>query len=380
MARAETYTWLPLDHWARLLGYNLYHFNGITIDDCQLGTSCGNIWYQFPEQHDTVSREELALAIRRAEIMISGYVGFNLLPDWDEEELEPPHHYNTMVRSRVTSTGMPKSLQLSKRHLISAGQKLKQLYEEGVQITLIDRDGDGFKETAQMFVDLSEVNLQHVHLYYPNEDGSDEWEIRPIRVYEDRIEFPVYLIVIRNLIEQICPEPLDGKDEDIYLEEADIYLVYNDTDVQAILKYNQGVYPCPSPPNCTEVVTGNCVTINNKKLGYVVYNPRLLYEPDMVELKYFSGWQGKTHRPLVDIDEFWRGPIAYLAIGLLDKEPRNCCGGNESFLVSQWKEDTALSNKQRSYFTTPRQVENIFGLTTKGAWFALKQSDIRRLP
>ena len=289
MARASINTLLPLDSWAELLGYDRYHFNNIFVSDCKVGDNCGAFWHQTTEQSDYVSRESLAYAIMNAEIMISDYVGYNLLPSWDQEELSPEPYYNPRYKSNFTTQLTPKSLQVGKRHLIAAGIMAKEVIEEDVLITRVDKDGDGFAETVQVFIDLSLVNLQEVRVYYPLEEGSDEWEIRPLKVYTDRIEFPVWLIVKRQLIEEICPEPLDGKDTNIYLEEVDVYRVFNDTDVQARLIYHPSSIPCPVEP-CENVVSlGDCVYINDKKLGYVVYNPQFLNEPDKVDLQYYSG-------------------------------------------------------------------------------------------
>jgi hypothetical protein len=166
--------------------------------------------------------------------------------------------------------------------------------------------------------------------------------------------------------------------EEIYLKEVDIYRVYNDTDVQATLIYE----PSPScNPTCQETTIGNCVYVRDNELGEVVYNPRLLTEPDIVELYYYSGYTGSGIRPYTNLDTYWRYPVAYLAASLLDREPRNCCGGNESFLVSQWKEDVSKSDEKKkvSYFATQRQIENQFGISTKGAWYAYLRATAKKL-
>jgi hypothetical protein len=378
MARATTTTWLALDDWARIMGYNLYHFNGIEVDSCQVGESCTNIWYQSPEQHDTVSREELALAIQNAELIISSWVGYNLMPDWNKDKLPTRNHYDSLTRTPFTGSGRPKSIQVKRRHVLAAGVKRKEPVYLDVETVFVDKDGDGFRETVQVYADLSGYNTDEIRVFYPLEDGSEEWEIRPITVYSDRIEFPVYLAVHRQLIEQICPDPLEGRDEEIYLKEVDIYRVYNDTDVQATLIYE----PSPScNPTCQETTIGNCVYVRDNELGEVVYNPRLLTEPDIVELYYYSGYTGSGIRPYTNLDTYWRYPVAYLAASLLDREPRNCCGGNESFLVSQWKEDVSKSDEKKkvSYFATQRQIENQFGISTKGAWYAYLRATAKKL-
>ncbi|NIM48327.1 MAG: hypothetical protein GTO22_03560, partial [Gemmatimonadales bacterium] len=86
MARATTPTWIPLDRWAELLGISPIHFNGMYID---LGPSgdCGDTWYQNAwQQTDFVSREDVAVAIREAEMKIASELGYFMLPDWVIDE------------------------------------------------------------------------------------------------------------------------------------------------------------------------------------------------------------------------------------------------------------------------------------------------------
>lgn len=362
MARANIYTWLPLDDWAKRMGYNRYHFNGIVLPDCNAGVSCGNIWYQYPEQSGAVSREELAAAIRYAEDTLSRYVNYNLFPDWHSEILYPSNYYHLSYQTTRRVGGYPKTVQTSKRKFIAGGQRAKTLIGTDT-LTFFDRDNDGFNESARIALP-TDVDISEVRLYYPDKEAADEWEIRPFTTTSTHIIIPVWLLVKPELIEENCIEPLDGAG-DIYLTDVDVYRVYNDTSQTQV----RLIYP-PSCNECEETYTTSCLTAVDHRLGHVTYNPYNLTEPHKLEVFYCSGHQrGRT------LDPFWEAIIAILACAYLDKKPCNCCDGNECQYVSQWMDQLDKVEKGKpSFQTTIRILENEFGIANRGAWHALRQS------
>lgn len=381
MARANTYTWLPLDEWARIMGYNRWLFNGFAqwpSDD----RSCGAVWYQHPEQTDMATREEISEAISLAEDVISDYVGYNLLPRWDSIEVNPPRFRVPGYRSNVNVFNKPKSVRMPKAHVYALGQVTKTLIEAGATITRIDKDGDGFNETAQLTVaNLTDTDVNEVRVYYPGEDADDAWEIRPIKISGNNIEFPIWAIPLKRLIENLAPIEIDPALTTNYLETVDVYRVYNDTTTQVTLVY-QPDSAC-NETECTYATVGNCGYVQNRELGYVVYNPRLYEEPDEIWVNYYSGWRRNGIRPLVEIDSYWAKAIAYLSVGFLDKPLHDNCGGIESQLPSRWQERIDVRQQDgtsaRSVAITQFMAENPFGILTQGSWFAYQRATARRL-
>lgn len=362
MARANTYTWLPLDQWADLMGYNRYHFNGIVLPNCNRGVSCGNIWYQYPEQSGALSREEVAVAIRQAEDVLSRYVNYNLTPDWFSEILYPSNYYHLMYQTVRRVGGYPKTVQTSKRKFIAGGQQAKTLIEN-VALEFFDRDNDGFNESARIPIP-ADVVLSEVRLYYPDTNGADEWEIRPFTATTTHLIVPVWSLVQQPLIEENCIEPLDGE-TDIYLDTIDVYRVYNDTTTQVRLIY------APTCNECEETYTTSCLNASDHRLGHVTYNPTGLPEPQKLELFYYSGHPRLNNQ----LDPFWARLIAILACAYLDKKPCNCCDGNECQYVSQWMDQLdRVEEGKPSFQTSKRILENEFGIASRGAWFAMRQS------
>lgn len=401
MARANTYTWLPLDHWARIMGYNLWLFNGFSQFPCTVGSECHDVWYQYPEQFDTLSREELAIAIKSAESQIANMVNFNLLPDWSWDVVPTPRYKTPMYTNTTKVNGLAKSVQVKKRYVWAIGTRTKT-FVENAAILKVDLDGDGFAETGQITLSNA-INQNYVKLYYPGENGSDAWEIRPITFVSDTIiQFPLYLVPRPEFTLPTCMEPMDPED-DVYLETVDVYQVENSTaDIEL-------VFPPCACGGCSLTAMLGCGYVDDEELGYVAYNPstacldgwiydsgtgncgtydeenpagRCLPDASKVKIYYYSGWQDtNSEKPLIDLDPYWWHPISYLAASILPRKPRNCCGGTQSQLVTRWAADLTLRDDQeaRSYFATEFILNNPLGITTQGAYHAFQKARIKRI-
>ena len=82
MARADQYTWLPLERWRELLGICPFSFNQLVSEDGLVPSGdCGEVWFQHAYQNtDYTAREDVAEAIRGAERNIASEAGYHLLP------------------------------------------------------------------------------------------------------------------------------------------------------------------------------------------------------------------------------------------------------------------------------------------------------------
>lgn len=383
MARASTQTWLPLDEWARMMGVSLWHFNGIKFDEtCDVRqVPCSGIWYQHPWHGPRLSREDVAIAIREAEQTIATFVGYNLLPDYHREVVVPQPHHRPEFRTSYTPQGLPKSVQLSRGYVWEGGVRKKELLDT-VAIIRVDKDGDGLKETARITLNTS-VHFNELRFYYPGEEGVDAWEIRPVKFVSYNnpyvIEVPMYQLVKKIHIESLCHDDnaLQANDDSIYLTEVEVYRVYTDKTHQARLIYAPP-YGCLT--GCDETYKETCLTIEDHELGYVRYNPGYP-EPDRVEVFYQSGWIAPSgvQRPYVDMDPYWKTAVAYFAAGLLDKAVI-CCGGIQSDAASRWREELdRIHDRSPQFMSTARQIENPFGIPTRGSWYAYNKAKARRI-
>ena len=80
MARADTYTLIPLDTFAYIAQIHPGHFNTLAGGDIFPVTgSCSDVWWQYGWQaHDRVSRDDLAQAMRDVEKEVASVLGYSI--------------------------------------------------------------------------------------------------------------------------------------------------------------------------------------------------------------------------------------------------------------------------------------------------------------
>ncbi len=396
MARADTYTWLPLDQWAEIMGINPVSWNQLSSPMFQ-NNVCGEIFYQYSWQHsDRIGRDDIARAIREAELEMAGEAGFNLLPDWTAAERLPypqPHMPGAYSAWGTNPRGMFNSVELRKGHVISGGQRAKTLIRAGAAMVRSDVDGDTFQETVTVTVPVTITDTNEIRVYYPTKSGADPWEIRPITVAISggfaTIQFKVWQIVVASKMDRLDAAPLDADDAANYETTVDVYRVYNDPSVQvSFLWENSGPYSdcCGSCAACTLGSQVGCFHIRDARLGIVVPAPATwdaqeeefteqewatCRAPDQLLVAYYSGWRDwSVARPYVELSPYWKTAIAYFAASKLDRPVCGC--SNITGFVDKWRRDAAFSNQEEGGWTlTPEQASNKLG-TTMGALYAYR--------
>jgi hypothetical protein len=398
-------TWLPLARWAEWFGINPLHFNQLTSADYP-GDSCGDVWYQYAWMHsDQVSREDVARAIRSAELAIADQLRYHLIPDWIGAEKVPVPR---PVRRDVYGLGMlniraqQKSFELRRGHIIAGGYRVKQELSSGLPIVRSDEDGDGYDETCSVVFATSVTDPQQIHLYFPGKQADDHWEIRPLDSVSisggvATILFKSWLIPDPDLIMQ--GEAIDGDDATNYIATVDAYRLYNDPGTQATLIWEPvGGSLCgcgqASCTICTVASQAACMGMRDQETGFVTAFPAsysdgewtaqaLAFERDADRLLayYYSGWQDPhSDRPNVDMDPFWVEAVAKYSAGLLDRKVCSC--NNAETHIDELRRDIAAV-RQGIVFqsSTESQIGNPFG-TTVGAIFAWNRVNVpgRALP
>ena len=127
MAISSTKTLLSLDRYCTIMGINPVHFNGGGSVSLASGktlfpieNASNLVWPQFNWQnHDQVSRDELAVAILNAESEIKSYIGFSVAPDWEENV-----RYDMNNSFRPGYGSYSRNITLATRKYISGGRKL----------------------------------------------------------------------------------------------------------------------------------------------------------------------------------------------------------------------------------------------------------------
>src|SRR5574338_367899 len=122
MARCSTYTGLPLDTWAAILGFSPWEFNNCSFP-ARKSAQCQDVMYQFPWQKDHLSREEIGEAIAAAESMLAHELLYWPYPRYitGEVQLYPRPHQRQHYGYAGTPRGEWKSVQLNWHRVISGG-------------------------------------------------------------------------------------------------------------------------------------------------------------------------------------------------------------------------------------------------------------------
>ena len=393
MARAKTVTKLPLDSFAEILGINPIHFNGMYSDVTR--SDCGQPYFQFAYQDaHKIAREDLARAISTAERRIENYIGYNLIPDWNQElrrttRPASPELYGTALTPRLSR----KSISTSKGYLISGGQRATTLITAGVAVVRTDEDSDTYFETMTAAVTTAVADYE-IRAFYPGKSGAKEWEIRPIEVSSTggvaTIVFKSWQLVDPDLQSQLSPDAsgIDGDAAASYLTTIDVYRVYNDPQEQVQFMWENlpGSCDCGSSTcaTCAWSVQNGCLQVRDNRIGYVTYAPgtwdaasngflsaefSVGREPEKMRLWYYSGWEDLSlDCPRTEMDFYWAEAVAVYAVGLLDRAVCECT--NVSNYFDYWREDLARQGKDRAFQISASQADNVFG-STRGAIFAL---------
>lgn len=409
MARSgETFTWLPLETWRKALGICPFSFNQlVSASGLTPAGDCGEVWFQHTYQRtDRTSREDVAKAIRDAELAIREQVGYNLIPDWIEDERKPteksarPEVYN---QGSLNVRGQMKSIDTRWGHVISGGIRAQEIIERAAAVVISDIDGDGYSETCTVTAATTVTDANEIRVYYPGQNGDWRFEVKPITVTISG-GFATITFSRWQIVQYPDQERLDAADAanvidaDIaatYYTTVDVYREYNDPQTQASFLWENDPSSCSSGVAASFTTQSGALFVRDERLGIVGYVPgdwdaatqsfnptywTSCREPDQVRLYYYSGWRNKDPRHTrrsVDLDPYWEKAIIYYSICLLDRFTCDCT--NVERFVRYWREDLGRQGSEVAHQVSERDLDNPFG-TGRGAiyaWRRILQGDRR---
>lgn len=389
MARAKTITQIPLDRVAEVLGLDPLHFNSIVSARRPERFTCDDMWYQHDwQQNGRVSRETLAMVLRQAEDTVASYLGYYLLPKWivDEQIAIPkPFVQERYSPDSLTARGRYKTLKTKWGYVLYGGVRTKEFVARA-SIVYSDADGDGYKEVATVTLPTTITDPEEICLYYPGEDGADEWEIRPINVRIDAITsiatitFWRHQVARPELLEK-APAPdddvlnIDGDDDANFLTEVDVYRVWRDPSRQVVFKTEN--CRC-NTQTCGHYEQTGCLTVRNERLGLVALSPARwdaeqqtfiptcfcgCGEPDYALVSYRAGLRDLSEKqPTKQMTRQWEYALIHYALTLLDDEVCGCDNFNR--IISYNREDLASSGPDRNtHILSMRDLDCPLGTT-----------------
>lgn len=402
MARADTLTIIPLDRVAYHLQLDPYHFNGITSETRRIAIACDDTWYQHDWQASgKLSRESLSTALRQAEDTVVSYLRWYPIPQWVEEDVILPKYYKTEWSNTRNAVGQAKSVTTSYGFVREVGRKTSS-FIDNVATVFSDPDGDGFTDTVTITVATTVTDEDELRIYYPDKNGRDEWEIRPLTSISiaggvATITFPKYLIPLWNLVEQIpvtgdAHVLVDGDDDTNFLQTVDIYRVYTDPSQQITFTYDPSSTDCTSSTPCDGTTDTGCLFIRNPRIGILAYQRAdwdetteaytrkyFTYPPVKGTIYYRAGaYDRRVEYPNRQMDQNLERRIVFYALSLLDTELCGCCNQRNNW--GYMTEDLSLVTRDQSHVVQWDDLKNPFG-TTRAAiqlWKYLQQIQLTK--
>jgi hypothetical protein len=406
MARASTDTLLSLDRFASIIGYAPPAFNSSYSNIIFPGElACRALWQHEWQDHDAVSREEIAREIAIAEQDIANFMGWWPAPRWIAQDVKmyPRFHRPEYYEGGgVNNRGQLKGIKTSYGKIIEPGQRavtyIGTATAQGTPCskTFSDEDGDNFDETVTVScTGVTTTDECEIKVYFADHNGDPEWEIRPPRTRDITAgtftaTFYAWQLIDPDLWEAFPThayggtEPVDLDDPTSFVTEVDIYREYNDPTATSAVFYWE-----PEPggscafcggsgcTRCTLTEQEGCATIRNAELGILTTAPAtydddeaawasaswsVCRNPDQLKVYYYCGNLSELNRAgrrCVGLSDQWARVIAHLAVARLRRPLCDCSG--VSSLVDWLQTDTALGTREQTYTVLWDDLSNPFG-------------------
>jgi len=349
LARASTHTLLPLDTWAKIMGFNPWQFNQVGKDlPKKITTQCSNVWYQYQWQEDFLSREEIANAIQSAEELIADKVDFYPAPKYITNELVEPRQPRDHGPGRVLApSGSWKPLSTRWMYVREGGSLVRDLIDDDATVVYSARVPSGFEDKFTITVTSSNVlTADQIGVYFTatdrlNEPLDETWRIRPVQISISGTTITITghkaQLVLPAVQETYAAENLSASTTGNFATQVAVYRVYTD---QTHTEANpaQGLASWDPPPGCEadcSVETAPvCLSNENADSGIVKMqftSSEMPYnkQPDRLHINYLAGLPLENGH----MNKAWARAVTYLAVTLLGSEK---CGCERANRILRW--------------------------------------------
>lgn len=412
----NTPTMLSLDRFAQIVGLHPLLFNQVVLPTMDFqpssdgGTNpCGLLVQNAWQAQDSISREDIALAINGAENDIASLLGYKMLPQYEAEEVIATRPYRPELWNRnYDIRGYPTGQRVKWGYLVSGGVKAKTIIAVGAGVVYASTGiATGYANQATVTVNVGTLtDPNEIRVFLPNNSQDDAYEVRPIKVSINTntgvatITMRREQLVKTNLLESLDqPDPsIDGTVNSNFETTVDVVRVFTDPSQQATFTWRHrcnnswctGDSLETNCQACTLIEQAGCISIVNPKLGMLSATPAVydaqtgiftrqeLTEhkgPDRLTVYYMAGFQNKHYSDsLIKMDRIWEDAVARLALSRLDRELTSC--NNIQEVVRYWSEDLAMtvssSGRSVSAKLTSFMLNCPWG-TSRGALYAYRR-------
>lgn len=358
MARCSTPTGLPLDTWASILGISPFEFNQCTFPT-RKSAQCSDVLYQFPWQHDHLSREEIGKAIATAEQLIAGELLYWPYPHYivGEEQSYPRPHQRQYFGFAGTPRGEWKTITFNWKRIISGGVFNRTAIGTSADVTITkkDLDGDSIYESFEATItnaaigditDANELGLYFTEDFRHGEPLAETWRVRPVTVTISgntaTFKGGRELLVNPQKEFAVAAQAFSFTEDITFINKLEVWRGFTDTTATTAHPY-QGVAMWKTDPGCNEDCTYEvvplCLGDTNRQrgqmypsLGDVCTWPFDWREPDKVSVNYLSGLALENGQ----INPVMAQAITYLSTALLANESCGCDRSNR--ILAKWRE------------------------------------------
>lgn len=398
MARSQYDTLLPLDTWANIMQVDSWTFNQIGVGFPEgakigIGTGCRDVFYQYGWQFDALSRDEIALAIQRAEDMLAKALTFYPAPKWIvQEQIQfPTRRRNQYGLSGLSAWSMAEfsagypypyhAMVQTRYHKVWGGGTLARAHiDDTADLMLSDSDGDGIYDTFTATVTVAAgTDANELGVYFreadrvPTNDAvAEQWRIRPVTVSVSGTTATITghsALLAKPILETAGdPEPLDVTAAGSYVAQVTVYRVYRDTENSGNAFWEL-LSNCTDTP-CTLEEQAICVGDRNARMGqlFIGYDDSECCThwraPDKVTINYLAGEALAANGQMQpEMAQY----VAHLATGLLASFTCGC--DRTKKIIDYWRFDASTAAlDQGGRALTPHESESPFGYS-RGALY-----------
>jgi len=385
MARAENYTLLCIDDWARYMAIHPDAWNQVVNPTNPYAGDCDRVWIQNAWLDQTtgriVGREDVATAIATAEEMIAHALGYWPAPRWELLEERP------WPRPARGAQWQYPPIKLNWGYIIEGGKrKLEEIDLANVPVYSASIAG-GVLDTATINILAADMTAagaipEEVAVYFAGET-EDIWQIRCLDVTEDPLTGDVTVVGRRSQFVDpdlwLEPDDIDLSVNANFVATVDVYRRYNDTSEQAQIVWKGASGAC-DPTICTTSCQTACVSIDNPRLSIVralsgtyaagVWSEACFSYPRLPDAARFWYYNGALLQSNGRIKPMMAEAIVRLANTYLIAEPCGCAQTKY-----RWTRDR---EEQEINTIDAALCMSAFGTTMRGAMFAW--SVVKRQP
>lgn len=410
---------LPLENWRRIIGYNPFHFWGMSNATVPVTSACNAVVKQYAWQSDNAAgRNEIIEAIETAEKRLRDYLGFPIAPEYHSETVTWPRYYraNAHRTGDIDPSGRRISLRLPDNKIRAVGVETLT-YIGNAAVVLSDQDGDGLNDTFTATIATTLTDVDEIAAYFAaadrldNESAGEKWRIRPVTATISggfaTVRGRAWLLVDPVLVEGVSTANLDPTDAATLVTTIDIYRRWTNTNGSTIAT-SQGVLiwetlPChgwwcccsgccssatytPTDSSTDPAAIAQAVArvglrdAENGRVtpGEAVRNAtsgiwselswETCREPDRAVVRYLAGVPLQNQ----DVDKRYQVIVARMACAELSTRICACDTANRE--IYRWQYDharTAGANDEQ-YAVSPEDLNNPFG-TRAGQVYAWKE-------